>query len=83
MYLVPHFGHAQVYETSIWTICFQILAKTMDDDDDNIDDDDNGDDDDNIDDDDDDTWSDNHDSVADDGNYNRFSHNGVTNMQTS
>ena len=29
MYLVPHFGHAKVYETSIWTPCFQILAKTM------------------------------------------------------
>ena len=29
MYFVPHFGHAQVYETSIWTPCFQILAKTM------------------------------------------------------
>ena len=29
MYLVPHFGHAKVYETSIWTPCFQILTKTM------------------------------------------------------
>ena len=29
MYFVPHFGHAEVYETSIWTPCFQILAKTM------------------------------------------------------
>ena len=29
MYFVPHFGHAKVYETSIWTPCFQILAKTM------------------------------------------------------
>ena len=23
-----YFGHAQVYETAIWTPCFQILAKT-------------------------------------------------------
>ena len=22
MYFVPHFGHAKVYETSIWTPCF-------------------------------------------------------------
>ena len=29
MYLVPHFGHSKVYETSVWTPCFQILAKTM------------------------------------------------------
>ena len=29
MYFVPHYGHAKVYETSIWTPCFQILAKTM------------------------------------------------------
>ena len=29
MYFVPHFGHAKVYETSIWTPCFQILAKTL------------------------------------------------------
>ena len=29
MYFVPHFGHAKVYETSIWTPCFQISAKTM------------------------------------------------------
>ena len=29
MYFVPHFGHAKVYENSIWTPCFQILAKTM------------------------------------------------------
>ena len=29
MYFVPHFGHAKVCETSIWTPCFQILAKTM------------------------------------------------------
>ena len=29
MYFVPHFGHRKVYETSIWTPCFQILAKTM------------------------------------------------------
>ena len=29
MYLVPHFGHAKVNETRIWTACFQILAKTM------------------------------------------------------
>ena len=27
--LVPHFGHPEVYETFIWTPCFQILAKTM------------------------------------------------------
>ena len=26
---VPHFGHPKVYETSVWTRCFQILAKTM------------------------------------------------------
>ena len=26
---VPHFGHPKVYETSVWTHCFQILAKTM------------------------------------------------------
>ena len=25
----PHFGHPKVYETSVWTPCFQILAKTM------------------------------------------------------
>ena len=30
MYFVPHFGHAKVYETSIWTPCFQISAKTLD-----------------------------------------------------
>ena len=29
MYFVSHFGHAKVYETSVWTLCFQILAKTM------------------------------------------------------
>ena len=29
MYFVPHFGHTKVYETSIWTPCFQIMAKTM------------------------------------------------------
>ena len=29
MYLVSHFGHAKVYETSVWTPCFQILAKIM------------------------------------------------------
>ena len=29
MYFVPHFGHAEVYETSIWTPCFQISAKTL------------------------------------------------------
>ena len=29
MYFVLHFGHAKVYETSIWTPCFQILAKTI------------------------------------------------------
>ena len=29
MYFVPHFGHAKVYETSIWTPCFQISAKTL------------------------------------------------------
>ena len=29
MYFVPHFGHVKVYETSIWTPCFQILAKTL------------------------------------------------------
>ena len=29
MYFVPQFGHAKVYETSIWTPCFQILTKTM------------------------------------------------------
>ena len=26
---VPHFGHPKVYETFVWTHCFQILAKTM------------------------------------------------------
>ena len=26
---MPHFGHAKVYETSIWTPCFQISAKTL------------------------------------------------------
>ena len=26
---VPHFGHAKVYGTSIWTPCFQISAKTL------------------------------------------------------
>ena len=26
---VPHFGHPKVYETFIWTPCFQILAKTL------------------------------------------------------
>ena len=31
MYFVPHFGHAKVYGTSIWTPCFQILAKAMSD----------------------------------------------------
>ena len=30
MYFVPRFGHAKVYETSIWTPCFQISAKTLD-----------------------------------------------------
>ena len=29
MYFVPCFGHAKVYETSIWTPCFQISAKTL------------------------------------------------------
>ena len=29
MYFVSHFGHAKVYETSVWTPCFQNLAKTM------------------------------------------------------
>ena len=29
MYFVPHLGHAKVYETSIWTPCFQISAKTL------------------------------------------------------
>ena len=29
MYFVPQVGHAKVFETSIWTPCFQILAKTM------------------------------------------------------
>ena len=29
MYFVPQFGHAKVYETSIWTPCFQISAKTL------------------------------------------------------
>ena len=29
MYFVPHFGHAKVYEASIWTSCFQISAKTL------------------------------------------------------
>ena len=29
MYFVSHFGHAKVYETSIWTPCFQISAKTL------------------------------------------------------
>ena len=29
MYFVPHFGHAKVFETSIWTPCFQISAKTL------------------------------------------------------
>ena len=29
MYFVPHFGRAKVYETSIMTPCFQILAKTL------------------------------------------------------
>ena len=29
MYFVSQFGHAKVYETSVWTPCFQILAKTM------------------------------------------------------
>ena len=29
MNFVPHFGHAKLYETSIWTPCFQISAKTM------------------------------------------------------
>ena len=29
MYFVPYSGHAKVYETFIWTLCFQILAKTM------------------------------------------------------
>ena len=29
MFFVPHFGHAKVYETSIWTPCFQISAKTL------------------------------------------------------
>ena len=29
MYFVPHFGHVPVYETSIWTPCFQISAKTL------------------------------------------------------
>ena len=26
---VPHFGHPKVYETFVWTPCFQILAMTM------------------------------------------------------
>ena len=26
MYFVPHFGHAKVYETSIWTPCFPVSA---------------------------------------------------------
>ena len=26
---VPHFKHPEVYETFVWTPCFQILAKTM------------------------------------------------------
>ena len=26
---VPHFGHTKVYETFVWTPCFQILAKTI------------------------------------------------------
>ena len=30
MIFVPQFGHAKVYETSIWTPCLEILAKTMD-----------------------------------------------------
>ena len=25
---VPHFGNQKVYETFVWTPCFQILAKT-------------------------------------------------------
>ena len=29
MFIAPHFGHAKVYETSFWTPCFKILAKTM------------------------------------------------------
>ena len=29
MYFEPHFGHAKVYETSIWEPCFQISAKTL------------------------------------------------------
>ena len=29
MFFVPHFGHAKVYETSIWTPCIQISAKTL------------------------------------------------------
>ena len=29
MNIVPHFGHPKVYETFVWTHCFQILAKTM------------------------------------------------------
>ena len=29
MYFVPRFVHAKVYETSIWTPCFQISAKTL------------------------------------------------------
>ena len=29
MYFVPHFEHAKVYETSIWTPCLQISAYTM------------------------------------------------------
>ena len=26
---VQHIGHPKVYETFVWTPCFQILAKTM------------------------------------------------------
>ena len=26
---IPHFRNPKVYETSVWTPCFQILAKTM------------------------------------------------------
>ena len=29
MYLLPDFGHPKVYETSVWTPRFQILAKPM------------------------------------------------------
>ena len=29
VYFEPHLGHTKVDETSIWTPCFQILAKTI------------------------------------------------------